>query len=309
VSVQQLSQETEAEQRRDTSPEAVAARRAVMVRAALGEFLCTFLFFFSVCGASLNLKRAESPNKGELALATGFCAVALIFSFADISGAHFNPAVTFACWLAKKTSNRKLLLYVLSQILGGIFAMLALKTCFENNLDELAIEPPENESLGRVFMMELILTFILVFVIFTVAFENLDSKKKVQTFRGAAGAYGLTLYTASPQSKTGFAPIAIGLTIGYLTLIGGTVSGGAFNPARVFAAAAVTNKWGSHWIYWLADFLGAAIAAGFSTLFSRFGASAVVQRPTSQSVAPGQIQLGNAPYSPPNPRLTTSDLP
>jgi len=56
--------------------------------------------------------------------------------------------------------------------------MLALMLCFEVNLDVLAIVPPENESLGRVFFMECILTFILVFVIFTVAFENLEAKKK-----------------------------------------------------------------------------------------------------------------------------------
>jgi len=193
--------------------------------------------------------------------------------------------------------------------------MLALMLCFEVNLDVLAIVPPENESLGRVFFMECILTFILVFVIFTVAFENLEAKKKVQTFKGQAGAYGLTLYTASPQSKTGFAPIAIGLTIGFLTLIGGTVSGGAFNPARVFSAAIVTGKWENQWVYWLADFLGAAIAAGISTLFGRFGVS--INTPTrnsAMSVAPGSAQMSSLQqsYQPPNPKLSTvstSELP
>jgi len=303
--------------------------------------LCVYVCVcVKICGISLNINRntivTNDPNIDQSikslsngfsqiigAVGTAFSAIALIYSFADISGAHFNPAVTFACWLTKKTSNRKFLFFVLSQILGGIFSMLALMLCFEESLDSLAIVPPSKESLGRVFFMECLLTFILVFVIFTVAFENLEAKRKVQTFKGQAGSYGLTLYTASPQSKTGFAPIAIGFTLGMLTLIGGSVSGGAFNPARVFSAAIVTSKWDSHWIYWLADFLGAAIAAGVSTLFGRFGVTVVSQsgRNAAMSVAPGnsgnsssQMTSIQQSYQPPNPNsklstVSSSELP
>jgi len=315
LAIQQFVEPESNEQPRDRSPEAKSARRVILIRATLGEFLATFLFFFSVCGVKLN--EANDPNASAIGcIGTALSAVAIIYSFADISGAHFNPAVTFACWLTKKTSNRKFILFVFSQILGGIFSMLALMLCFDKSLDSLAIEPPKNESLGRVFFMECVLTFILVFVIFTVAFENLEAKKKVQTFKGQAGAYGLTLYTASPQSKTGFAPIAIGFTIGFLSLIGGTVSGGAYNPARVFSAAIVTNKWENQWVYWLADFLGAAIAAGVSTLFGRFGVSLnnIPSRGSAMSVAPGSAQMSALPqsYQPPNPKLSTvstSELP
>jgi len=189
VAVQQFIEPETAEQPRDRSPEARAARRVVLIRATLGEFLVTFLFFFSVCAVNLNAtKGVADPNPAIVgSIGTGFAAVALIYSFADISGAHFNPAVTFACWLTKKTSNRKFIFFVLSQLLGGIFSMLALMLCFEESLDSLVIAPPESESLGRVFFMECVLTFILVFVIFTVAFENLEAKKKLIRLRVKLG--------------------------------------------------------------------------------------------------------------------------
>jgi len=126
LAIQQFVEPENADQPRDRSPEAKSARRMILVRATLGEFLATFLFFFSVCGIYLNSNRDNKFNPIPSfpaigCVGTGFAAVAIIYSFADISGAHFNPAVTFACWLTKKTSNRKFLLFVLSQLLGGIF--------------------------------------------------------------------------------------------------------------------------------------------------------------------------------------------
>jgi len=88
-----------------------------------------------------------------------------------------------------------------------------------------------------------------------------------------ANAYGLTLYSTSPQTKTGFAPFAIGFTVGFLTLIGGAVSGGAFNPARVFAPALFSGEWKNQWVYWLGDLSGAAGAAGVQFLFHSVGTS------------------------------------
>jgi glycerol uptake facilitator-like aquaporin len=244
-----------------------------------GEFLGTFFLFFVSCASSLNMnKLAGTSILSPLvcAFATGLIAVALVYSFADISGAHLNPAVTFACWLTKKTSNRKLIFFVLSQILAGIVAMGCLGACF-GDIDTLAVLPPTPEELGKVFFIEMIMTMILVFVIFTVAFDNMETPMTPRIYHemqmsgtGGAGSLGLTLYHVNPQSKTGFAPMAIGFTIGALVLVGGTVSGSAFNPARVFSAGLVTNQWRSQWVYWLAELLGAAIAAGFSTLFARF---------------------------------------
>jgi len=62
---------------------------------------------------------------------------------------------------------------------------------------------------------------------------------------------GLTLYTPTPQNRAGFAPIAIGFTAAVCSLLGGSVSGGAFNPARVFAPAIFSNVWTHQWLYWI----------------------------------------------------------
>ncbi len=73
-----------------------------------GEGLVTFLFLFIVEAVSINNGRQEIPENLVLgALSTAFCAIALIYSFADVSGAHFNPAVTFATFVTGKTSIRK----------------------------------------------------------------------------------------------------------------------------------------------------------------------------------------------------------
>jgi len=272
---------------RDRSPQTRSARRALLIRAVMGEFLCSFVFFFSVCGIALNMEEANfTPGERGIAtaLTAGFAAIALIFSFADISGAHFNPAVTFATWLSRKTSNRKSILFVISQLLGSMFAMLALMLCFHNPHDKMVmLSLVPKEDLGKVFFMEFTLTFIFVFVIFTTAFENIE-QKKYQTFRGMANAYGLTLYSTSPQTKTGFAPFAIGFTVGFLTLIGGAVSGGAFNPARVFAPALFSGEWKHQWVYWLGDLSGAATAAGVQFLFHSVGTTHHMQKSGSMAV-------------------------
>ena len=77
------------------------------------------------------------------------------------------------------------------------------------------------------------------------------------------------LKTTSGNTKAGFAPVAIGFTLGFLCLIGGTVSGGAFNPARAFGPTLVSGSgWGYHWIYWVGDFLGAGLAGYAQSFFA-----------------------------------------
>ncbi len=83
-------------------------RKRIMYRAIAGEFLVTYLFMFIVMATAVNNGRQASPENLVLgALSTALCSVALIYSFADVSGAHFNPAVTFATMVTGKTAVRK----------------------------------------------------------------------------------------------------------------------------------------------------------------------------------------------------------
>jgi glycerol uptake facilitator-like aquaporin len=79
-----------------------------MIKAIFGEGLVTFLFMFVVMATAVNNGRQEVPEHLVLAaVSTAFCSIALIYSFADVSGAHFNPAVTFATIITRKTSVKK----------------------------------------------------------------------------------------------------------------------------------------------------------------------------------------------------------
>lgn len=264
-------------------------RRWILIKAVLGEMLCTFLFIYIVCATSANFIRLKTVNNPVVgALSTGFASVALIYSFADISGAHFNPAVTFATIVTRKTGLGKGLMYMGAQLLGSVFAALILIATFPDDYEvadnkgsgnaaaAVLVRVADDANLGNAFLMELILTFILVYVIFAVAFDTVDSSpvKVVNTPSGkqkVGNTSGeLTIYTTTGNTKAGFAPIAIGFTLGFLCFMGGSVSGGAFNPARVFGPALVGTDFSRHWLYWIADFLGAGMA-GYTQKFFATG--------------------------------------
>jgi glycerol uptake facilitator-like aquaporin len=132
------------------------------------------------------------------------------------------------------------------QVGGSILAMILLLIVFDpkKNADgstigiasELLVSPAEGISVIRALIMEIILSFTLVYVIFATAFDTVDNEAVQivdQDTSPNKKHKKLTIYTASGNSKAGFAPLSIGLTLGFLCFIGGSVSGGAFNPARV----------------------------------------------------------------------------
>ena len=90
----------------------------------------------------------------------------------------------------------------------------------------------------------------------------------LQTTHRASGF--LALITPPRQSKSGFAPLIIGFTIIVLVLTGSSVSGSSFNPARAFGPALFSNQWQSHWVYWVADFCGAALAIAVRKVYTYF---------------------------------------
>lgn len=285
------------------TPEARAARRRVWLRAMAGELICTFLFFFSVMSANINFSRQVTPATAYSpvaliianALSSGMTAIGIVYSFADVSGAHFNPAVSFATWLARKTSNRKSVSFVGMQLIASVLSVLACMAVFPGGVDiakQLVVETPEGVSLFRVFLMEFLLTFTFILIIFMTVFEHIEQRNRgVAQYKGFANARGLTLYTTNPQSKTGFAPLAIGFAIGFLSFIGGSISGGIFNPARLFGPALITWRWHNQWVYWLGELGGAACAALMSGLFVSLGSDKprVSTTPSSDRNATSQL--------------------
>lgn len=256
---------------KDRSPEARRRRRVMALRAGFGEFMCTFIFFVPVFGCLANIKTHTDGMGNPLlpstisAFAAGFQAIAVSFAFSSISGAHFNPAISWALWLLGRLSSRRVVIYILAQLLASIIAMAVVASMYHGGNSQLykacAVAPTSDSYTGEVFATEFFLTFIFTYVAFTVVFEDAESaKKESMSFQTLSDSKGLTLYASTPQSKTGFAPFAIGFTIFSLCLVSGE-SGGAFNPARLFGPAIFSGEWNLLWLYWMAQIMGSSAAA------------------------------------------------
>ena len=185
--------------------------------------------------------------------------------------------------------------------------MLIVMAIFPDDHNEffkvVAIVPSSSTYLGKIFATEFFTTFFLIYTAFTVAFEDAEKNKKDNmSVKTLADSRGLTVYASNPQSKTGFAPFAIGFTIFSLSLVGGT-SGGAFNQARMFGPALITNRWDYFYLYYIAQFMGAACAATIVHNLHRFGLkqdpihidetplSAALQKTKLKMRAKGRVQM------------------
>lgn len=137
--------------------------------------------FIVMATAVNNGRQQQQENLVLAAISTAFASVALIYSFADVSGAHFNPAVTFAAMITGKVSVRKGLNYIGIQMFAAVMATLALLVVFPKVTNSpssvsiassVVIDVNPDAALVHAFFMEVILTFILVYVIFATAFDT-----------------------------------------------------------------------------------------------------------------------------------------
>jgi len=199
------------------------------------EFIGTFIMVFAGTAAIIvnDLHGGVISHVG-IAMVFGLVVSSVIYTFGDISGAHINPAVTLAFWLAKRFPGSQVLPYILSQLGGALTASLVLVVLFIDH-DTYGATLPSG-SVSQSFMMELLLTFILMLTIINVA----------------TGA----------KEKGIIAGIAIGSVVALEALFAGPVSGASMNPARSFGPALVSGNLGDLWLYIVAPILGAALAIG-----------------------------------------------
>ncbi len=179
----------------------------------------------------------RSTAEGETALAHGLAIALLVAATANISGGHINPAVTFGAWITGKISLTKGLMYVLAQLIGAVIGAFLLAAVIpegaQGNLGAHGLGA--GISVGGGLLAEIILTFVLVFVVFATAID--------------------------PKGLGSIAPIAIGLAVLVDHLFGVPVTGAGMNPARSFGPALVAGAWENHWIFWAGPLIGGAIAA------------------------------------------------
>lgn len=208
------------------------------------EFIGTFaLIFVGVGSIAVNQMTHEAGIVG-VALAHGLTIAVMASAFGAISGGHFNPAVTAGVLLTRGISLPLAAAYWIVQFLGGIAGALVDKLIFPApvlSAISLGTPGPANGiTAGGAVVMELVLTFFLMLVIFGTAIDPRAPK---------VGA------------------LFIGLTITLDILCGGPLTGAAMNPARALGPAIVSGQLGSVWIYFVGPLLGALAAA----LYYRFG--------------------------------------
>jgi aquaporin NIP len=199
----------------------------------IAEALGTFALVFAGAGAIVinDVSHGAITHVG-IALTFGLVIMAMIYSFGETSGAHFNPAVTFGFFLARCLPARAVLPYIGSQLTGAFLAAAALRSLF-GNVASLGATLPAGSPMQS-FVLEIILTAFLMLVILSVA-------------------------TGSKEQGL-MAGIAIGGTIGLEAMFAGPICGASMNPARSLAPAILSGNMHALWVYLAAPFLGAGIA-------------------------------------------------
>ena len=221
---------------------------------SFAEFLGTLWLVFGGCGAAV--LAAAFPGLGigfaGVALAFGLTVLTMAFAIGHISGCHLNPAVSVGLVVARRFPAAELPAYIVAQVLGGIAGSgilyliasgapgFSLANGFAAN--GYADHSPGGYDLGACLAAEVVLTFMFLLII---------------------------LGSTDKRALPGFAPIAIGLGLTLIHLIGIPVTNLSVNPARSTAPAIFVGGWALKqlWLFWVAPILGAALAGAVYTVF------------------------------------------
>jgi aquaporin Z len=222
---------------------------------AFAEFIGTFWLVFGGCGSAV--LAAAFPGLGigfvGVALAFGLTVLTMAFAIGHVSGCHLNPAVSVGLAVGKRFPFSELPAYVIAQVLGGIAGSAVLYVIamgkegfslaggFASN--GYAEHSPGGYSLAACLTAEIVLTFMFLIIIL--------------------GATDL-------RAPKGFAPIAIGLGLTLIHLIGIPVTNLSVNPARSTGPAVFVGGWALQqlWLFWVAPIVGAAIAGVVYSVFA-----------------------------------------
>jgi MIP family channel proteins len=215
----------------------------------IAEMIGPFALVLLGAGAIMTAQTKGFGDGGTLlavALAHGLAIGLMIAAAGHISGGHYNPAVTIALFIGGRIGAMKSVAYIAAQLLGALLAALVLKYVFNSDIrDATNFGIPgvnytgdgDNLIVGRehAFVLEVILTFFLVYVIHGTA---VDSR----------GAHAI-------------APLAIGLMITADIILAGPLTGAAMNPARWFGPAVVHGEFKDGWLYIVAPITGGVLAS------------------------------------------------
>ena len=228
------------------------------MRRGVAEFVGTFTLIFIGGGAGI----VSGNDIVAVALANGLAIGIMVSNLGHISGGHFNPSITLGFLATRRITVRLAVTYWISQLGGAIIAAAILRWLTKKPAFLAAVPHAGGVGAGKGLVIEIILTFFLVWAVWATAVDPGGA------FKSIAG-------------------LAIGLTITMDVFFGGPLTGAAMNPARAFGPELIGNFWGEGWIYWLGPIIGALIAAlAYDWLYLRPTRPPVVGTPESGVIEP-----------------------
>jgi MIP family channel proteins len=219
-----------------------------LAKQCVAEFIGTFALIFVGIGAIAN---SSSPAAGVgllgVALAQGLTIAVMVSATGAISGGQLNPAVTFGLFVGGHMDVKKTVAYWIAQLAGATVAAYMLSgligmTKVANGTPDIGLNAAGVPfvSIHQAIVIEAVLTFFLVFVV-----------------------YGSAVDVRAPK----LGGLAIGLTVALDILFGGPLTGAAMNPARTFGPALASSHWNNHFVYWVGPLIGGALAG---VIYGRF---------------------------------------
>ena len=210
------------------------------------EVIGTFLFFFlgfNAVAVATDIGGTAISSLG-IAFAFGLGLTLAITALGQISGGHFNPAVSAGLVAARKFPMKEAVPYWIAQLVGGLLAVVVIAIVYSSSAtDALNTAPGLGISDGGALLLEIIATALFVMVICTVATDERAAWKGVM------------------------APLLIGLFIFTAVSAVGPASGGSYNPARSLAPALYSGEFGEIWIYLVGPLLGGVLGGLIWTVF------------------------------------------
>ncbi|XP_014474308.1 PREDICTED: aquaporin AQPcic-like [Dinoponera quadriceps] len=239
----------------------------------LAELIGTALLVFLGCMGCVGSLGVAPPHV-QISLTFGFVVSIVVQCIGHISQAHINPAVTMGAVVLGKKSILEALIYIVSQIIGGILGFGILKV----------VTPTEKLTAGTVEQADM----------FCVTDVH-GSMSAIQGFLLEAIATGVlmllvcSVWDVRNEKNTDSVPLKFGLTVAVLAMAVGPYTGCSINPARSFAPALWNNQWARHWIYWFGPIAGSLFSAFmYKTVFGV--PDKVEEEPVPEAVALNSLE-------------------
>jgi len=201
----------------------------------LAEFIGTFALVFAGCASVIiHQNNPEALPSVAIPFVFGGIVSVMIYALGHISGAHFNPAVTIAFSISRHFPKKRVIFYIIAQVLGAFLASFIHSIIFakySHNFGATTYTLGVSSSL----FIEIILTFFLMLVIISVATDT--------------------------RAEGQMAGLAIGSTVAVCALFGGPLTGASMNPARSLSPNVFSGDISILWLYFIGPIIGAAIAS------------------------------------------------